>query len=214
EGITTEFTNAYSPSAGLMSDFVVNANTTSPSPAPATYQESQPDNIVGYNSIRVPWHMGTDALLYGPTTAAVSTSIANKEDNCYRTASGGNPLTVQPHVNLNCTWFNKSGDTTAEEAGDSVGPSAMAAGDQSFTDAIWNELGTNPFGDHYYGETIKMLVYLVMSGNYWSPTTSSTPPPPADDFSVSVSPSSGSVVAGQSIPASVARGGGRWCGRG
>ena len=27
--------------------------------------------------------------------------------------------------------------TQAEEAGDSVGPSAMAAGDQAWTDAIW-----------------------------------------------------------------------------
>ena len=35
---------------------------TSPQPSPANYQEDQPDNIVGYNSIRVPWHLGTDAL--------------------------------------------------------------------------------------------------------------------------------------------------------
>src|SRR3954449_5964532 len=78
----------------------------------------------------------------------------------------------------------------------------MVAGDQALTDAIWNELATNPFGDAYYGETIKMLVYLVMSGNYWSPTAG-TPPPPANDFSVAVSPGSGSVMAGQSASATV-----------
>ena len=47
----------------------------------------------------------------------------------------------------------------------------MAAGDQAWTDAIWNELATNPFGDGYYGETIKMLVYIVMAGDYWNPAS-------------------------------------------
>jgi hypothetical protein len=45
----------------------------------------------------------------------------------------------------------------------------MASGDQAWTDAIWNQLATNPFGDGYYGETIKMLVYIVMAGDYWNP---------------------------------------------
>ncbi len=48
----------------------------------------------------------------------------------------------------------------------------MAAGDQAWTDAIWTQLGSNPFGDAYYGETIKMLVTIVMSGDYWNPAAS------------------------------------------
>ena len=88
QAITTEFTSAYSPSADLMSDFVVNANTTSPKPAPANYQEDQPDNIVGYNSIRVPWHMGTDALEYGSSVAAVSYGVAQKESACLKGLAG------------------------------------------------------------------------------------------------------------------------------
>ena len=51
---------------------MVKANTTSPKPAPANYQEDQPDNIVGYNSIRVPWHMGTDALENGSSGGVLS----------------------------------------------------------------------------------------------------------------------------------------------
>jgi endo-1,4-beta-D-glucanase Y len=169
EAITTEFTSKYSASSNLMSDFVVNANTTSPKPAPADYQEDQPDNIVGYNSIRVPWHMGTDALENGSTVAAVAYGVAKKESACLKGLSGGVPGDVHPHVNLNCTNYSGSdGDNSAEEAGDSIGPSAMAAGDQTWTDAIWKQLATNPFGDGYYGESIKMLVYLVMAGDYWT----------------------------------------------
>jgi endo-1,4-beta-D-glucanase Y len=167
EAIVTEFTASYSSTYGLLSDFVVNANTTSPKPAPANYQEDQPDNIVGYNSIRVPWHMGTDALLYGSTTAAVSYKDAKEWTTCSKKVSGSNPQKVYPHIKLNCTAQSTSDQ--AEEAGDSVGPAAMAAGDQAWTDTLWNYLATNPFGDGYFGQTIKMLVYIVMAGDYWNP---------------------------------------------
>ncbi|MFI1093428.1 glycosyl hydrolase family 8 [Streptomyces sp. NPDC020917] len=169
EAVISEFTGRYSSSAGLLPDFVVGANTTSPKPAPADYQESQPDNIVGYNSLRVPWHLGTDALVNGSSTASVAYSAAKKESACLKKLSGGNPAKVQPHIKLGCANGNVSGDTQAEEAGDSAGPAAMAAGDQAWTDAIWKQLAANPFGDAYYGETIKMLVYVVMAGDYWNP---------------------------------------------
>ena len=173
EALFSELNANYSSSADLLPDFVVKANTTSPQPSPANYQEDQPDNIVGYNSIRVPWHMGTDALENG---SSEELSIATKESNCLNTFSKGVPANVWPHMNLNCTGRSTDGsgnsDTQAEEAGDAVGPAAMASGNQAWTDAIWNELAKNPFGDGYYGETIKMLVYIVMAGDYWNPATS------------------------------------------
>jgi hypothetical protein len=45
----------------------------------------------------------------------------------------------------------------------------MAAGNQTWTDTIWSRLASNPFGDGYYGETLKTLIHLVMSANYWKP---------------------------------------------
>lgn len=166
EAIITAFTNKYSSSAGLLSDFVVKADGSSPKPAPADYQESQPDNIVGYNSVRVPWHLGTDALLYG---GAVAKSTATKESNSYKSHAGSNPGKIYPHTKLDGS--PTSTDDQCECANDPVGVAAMAAGDQAWTDKLWNFLGTNPYGDTYYGETIKMLVYLVMAGDYWSPTS-------------------------------------------
>ncbi|MEZ0093321.1 glycosyl hydrolase family 8 [Streptacidiphilus sp. EB129] len=202
EALDTEYSKAYSAGSGLLSDFVVNANTTSPQPAPANYQENQPDNIVGYNSIRVPWHMGTDALENGTGVAATEYGLATKESACTKSLSGGNPANVQPHIKLNCANGNISGDTQAEEAGDSVGPAAMASGDQAWTDAIWKQLGTNPFGDGYYGETIKMLVYIVMAGDYWNPATVGSGTG-SSDFSLSTSPGSGSVTPGNAATATV-----------
>jgi hypothetical protein len=172
ESLIQQFTATYSATANLLSDFIVGANTSTPKPAPASYQENQPDNIVGYNSIRVPWHMGTDALLYG---SPVTLSVAQHESASYKSHSGSDPKKVYPHTKLDGTPQNTS--DVAEEAGDSVGPSAMAAGDQAWTDIIWNYLATNPFGDHYFGETIKMIVYIVMAGDYWSPVSDTGPSP-------------------------------------
>jgi hypothetical protein len=183
ESLIQQFTAAFSPTANLLSDFIVKANTSSPKPAPANYQENQPDNIVGYNSIRVPWHMGTDALLYG---SPVTLAVAQHESASYKSHSGSDPKKVYPHTKLDGTPQN-TGDV-AEEAGDSVGPSAMAAGDQAWTDKIWNYLATNPFGDHYFGETIKMIVYIVMAGDYWSPISDGGPSP-SPSSSASPSPS-------------------------
>ena len=203
ESIISEFTASFSPNFGLIADFIRGANTTSPHPAAANFQEDQPDNIVGYNSIRVPWHMGTDALENGTSVAATAYADALKWSACDKSWSKGTPTGVWPHMNLNCTGFDSSpdvGDTVAEEAGDSVGPAAMASGDQAWTDAIWNELGTNPFGDHYFGETIKMIVYIVMAGDYWNPVTVTTP---ANDFSLSAAPASASVAAGGSATSTI-----------
>ncbi|MEY9933202.1 hypothetical protein ABH926_007855 [Catenulispora sp. GP43] len=200
EAVDGSLVSNYSSSYGLLSDFVVGADGSSPKPAPANYQEDQPDNIVGYNSIRVPWHMGTDALLNGSSVASFELSEAQKWSACAKKVSGSNPANVYPHLNLNCTGYNTS--DVAEEAGDSIGPSAMAAGDQAWTDTIWNYLQTNPYGDGYYGETIKTLVMIVMAGDYWSPASASTPPP-TNDFSISSSPASGSVTAGGTATASI-----------
>jgi endo-1,4-beta-D-glucanase Y len=164
EAIIKAFTAKYSPNADLLSDFVVGANGSSPKPAPADYQEDQPDNIVGYNSVRVPWHMGTDALVYG---GSVSLGVAKKESASYKSHAGDDPAKIYPHTKLDGTPQNK--DDQSEAANDPVGVAAMAAGDQEWTDKLWNFLATNPYGDTYYGETIKMLVYIVMASDYWTP---------------------------------------------
>ena len=199
EAVDSSLVANYSSSYGLLPDFVVGANAT-PKPAPANYQENQPDNIVGYNSIRVPWHMGTDALLNGSSTAAFELSEAQKWSACAKKVSGGKPGNVYPHLNLNCTAQSTS--DVAEEAGDSIGPSAMASGDQAWTDTIWNFLQTNPYGDGYYGETIKTLVMIVMAGDYWSPASASTPPP-TNDFSIAASPTSASVTVGGTVTSTI-----------
>ncbi|MFF8430639.1 glycosyl hydrolase family 8 [Streptomyces sp. NPDC016566] len=169
EAVIDAFTSANSTDTGLLSDYVINADTAAPAPAPADYQENQPDNLVGYNSLRVPWHLGTDALLYGRNTAAISLSTASKESACLKAVSRSVPAEINPHLTLDCKPY---GEDRAAETGAAAGPAAMAAGDQDWTNRIWQELADHRFGDGYYTDTIKMLVYLVMAGDYWIPGAS------------------------------------------
>lgn len=149
---------------GLFADFVVGADGTRPRPAPASYMENGPDNISGYNALRVPWHMGTDALLYGRGS---SKSLASRESRSLKARAHGDPTKVRPRNLLNGTPYSTS--DCAEEAADALGPAAMASGDRAWTNRLWKNLARNPCGDGYYGETIKMIVYIVMAGDYWAP---------------------------------------------
>jgi len=72
-------------------------------------------------------------------------------------------------------------DDQSEVAADPVGVVAMTAGDQAWTD---NRRGPTSCGTSWpptrtrrpdYGETIKTLVYLMMAGDYWAPTSSPVP---------------------------------------
>lgn len=158
-----EFTKRHSPRANLLSDFVVKANTKHPKPAPADYLGNQPANIVSYNSVRVPWHLGTDALLFGNR---LSTRVAARESASYRRHARGNPRRIRPQIRLDGTWYGRD---KSEAASAPVGVAAMAAGDQKWTNALWSFAQTNAYREAYYGETLRMLAVLVMAGDYWSP---------------------------------------------
>jgi hypothetical protein len=39
---------------------------------------------------------------------------------------------------------------------------------QAWLDAIWKNLVTTP-ADDYYGDTIRLISMIIMSGNWWNP---------------------------------------------
>jgi endo-1,4-beta-D-glucanase Y len=170
QSVTIQFSGTYSPNTGLLSDFVIHANTSNPQPAPANYLESKYDGISSYNSLRVPWHMGTDALEFA---SSVSLKEAQLLSASFKRAAGGSAGKIYPTNQLNGTPTDLSGGQCICATA-SVGPSAMAAGDQGWTDAIWSFMtsNANPYGDSYYGYTIRLLNEIVMASDYWNPVGS------------------------------------------
>ena len=69
-------------------------------PAPANFLEGSTDGQYAYNSVRVPWHLGVDAAVYGD---AAGKAEAQKIAAWFRTKTGDNPSKVVSGYKLDGT---------------------------------------------------------------------------------------------------------------
>ncbi|WP_212003560.1 glycosyl hydrolase family 8 [Chitinophaga sp. HK235] len=162
--VYTQFSATYSPSTGLISDFVVK---NPPEPAPQNFlDEYPPTNEYNYNACRVPLRIVMDYAMYGNTTAL---SLSNKMVNWIKTKTSGNPANIKDGYKLNGT---ASG--TGQEAvfiGPFVAASVGSSSNQAWLNSGWNYLKTAKSG--YYSDSYSLLCQLFISGNWWIPGNSS-----------------------------------------
>ncbi|MFD7447103.1 glycosyl hydrolase family 8, partial [Streptomyces sp. NPDC059909] len=152
----------YSPSTGLLPDFVENT-TTSPRPATGKVLESELDGAYSWNACRDPWRIGVDALTTGDSR---SLAAVRKINAWIKQTTGGNPSSIQQGYRL---------DGSVAEPGSSVAfiaPFAVAAaadsGSQAWLDALWNKLNATPLDPSgYYGASIQLQVMIAITGNHW-----------------------------------------------
>ena len=81
----------YSPGVGLMPDFVINTNTSTP--APSTGYIGDGNDKEGYfwwNACRNPWRFASDYLLSGDARFA---GVTGRMIDFFKTSSGGDPVT-------------------------------------------------------------------------------------------------------------------------
>jgi endo-1,4-beta-D-glucanase Y len=160
----------YAPKTGLVPDFVKN---TDKDPLPVPLEEANDPNYLSenlqadfdYNACRVPWRMGTDYLVTGDPAGKTILSrfnafITDKTKNDPSMIIDGYSLDGVPHV--------KDAGPNGCFTG-SFGVAAMVdSSNQAWLDAIWKDLAASP-ADTYYGDTIRLITMIVMSGNWWAP---------------------------------------------
>ena len=153
-------------STGLLPDFAIGANTVAPSPAPANWLEGADDGHYAYNACRVPWRLATDFLMSGEPRARQAVQRINA---WIRSSTHDQPAAIRDGYKLDGTVLG----TSAELA--FVGPFAVSAmvepstgTNQPWLDGLWNAMTTARDRD-YYGDTIKLLAMVVVSGNWWVP---------------------------------------------
>lgn len=154
-----------SPKTGLMPDFVVRRHGQY-APAPANYLESTHDGEYFYNACRTPWRLTTDYLINGDPRAlaqvqAINAWIQNK--------TAGLPAKINAGYTLRGQRLKY--DRSAAFLGP-LGVAAMVgAENQTWLNDIWTELlARDPDkDDDYYGNSLKLLSMIVMSGNWWAP---------------------------------------------
>lgn len=163
--IATIRTN-YSPATGLISDFVINTNT-SPQPAGPNYLETAYDGEYNYNACRVPWRIGTDYLVSGDTRAFTMVQTVN---TWIKGKTAANPANIVDGYTL--AGANSAGATGTSLA--FVGPFAVSAmsdsSNQAWLNSLWSQITSTPLSaDDYYGNTLKLLSMIVVSKNWWTP---------------------------------------------
>ena len=160
--ILGELIAAHSPETGLVPDFV-QYKQGAYRPAPPHYLEGRNDGCYAYNACRVPWRVGADYLLSGDARALALLKPLNA---WAQKATGGDPAKLNAGYQLDGSPLGE--DSSAAF----IGPLAVAAmsdpARQAWLDALWaNLLAREPAHEDYYGNTVKLLTMIVISGNWW-----------------------------------------------
>jgi endo-1,4-beta-D-glucanase Y len=155
----------FSPATGLSPDFVA-CKAGVYRPAPPDFLEGSRDGAYSYNACRVPWRVGTDALLSGDPRARALLQPLNA---WVQSAAGGDPGKINAGYRLDGVPL------TADRSAAFNGPLTLAAmvggpGQQAWLNALWRDLVAHPpAADDYFGNTIKLLTMIAASGNWWQP---------------------------------------------
>lgn len=162
----------YSPNTGLLPDFIepVSSADHTPRPATAYFLEGPNDGHYYYNAGRVPWRIGSDALLNNDPTSMIQTQ---RMADWIASVMGEDPTNIKAGYFLDGAPLPGSDYFTTFF----VAPFGVALmtcpSQQQSLNAIY-EAVYNTYED-YYEDSVTLLSLLVMTGNYWDPTIVQTP---------------------------------------
>jgi endo-1,4-beta-D-glucanase Y len=158
--------NKYSPTAGLIPDFIVHINKT-PKPAPPHYLESRYDGYYNYNACRDPWRIATDYLLTGDKR---SKTMVDKINRWLRETTNNNTYDLSAGYTLGGNDI-KGRNFEALSFSAPFGVSAMVdKSNQAWLNKLWLYITAFKLKDFdYYDNTIKLMDMIIVSGNYWQP---------------------------------------------
>ena len=160
----TSLQSVYSPITGLLPDFSTPIDDIhyNPQPAPPKFLEGDNDGSYSYNAGRVPWRIGTDALLHNDP---ISISQVQLISRWIESATNGDPTQIKAGYTLS---GDPIGDYFTTFFVAPMGVAAMTVPEQqTWLNAIYDAVYAKH--ENYYEDSVTMLSLLVMTGNYWSP---------------------------------------------
>ncbi|MDE1912641.1 MAG: licheninase [Pseudomonas sp.] len=186
--IISDFTQRYSANSGLVPDFISHLDT-SITPARPDLVEGPYDGSYSWNAARYPWRIGLDYLMYGDPRALYTLTTFNR---WARATTHDEPGNFNSGYRIDGSAIEEAHNEPAFVA--ALGVSAMINPDnQLWLNNLWDNLQRRSIRDHdYYGNTLKLLGMVVMSGHWERPQ----PAPLKKTAHVPVHPSSGSAAPG------------------
>lgn len=162
-----QFANG-SKNTGLMPDFMVKSGSNYV-PVSGEYLESSHDGDFDYNSCRTPWRLAMAYITKGKTDLLAQ---QQKQASWIKTKSASKATGIKAGYYVkNGTNGNsyQSYDDLCFTAPFAV--NAMISGNQTWVNTLWTSItgGDYDSTNDYYGDTIRMQVLIVLSGNWWLP---------------------------------------------
>ncbi|WP_163856069.1 glycosyl hydrolase family 8 [Paenibacillus elgii] len=172
----------YSPNSGLLPDFVFKDTDGQFKPVSEKkwdtgngyFLEGEHDGDYSYNASRVPWRLGTDFLLTGDRRAKEQLGRLN---GWIRAKTGGKPEGIKAGYKLD------GSAALGEDADLSFSAPFMVSAmtdssNQQWLNDLWDYNAAIPTEDAlYFGNNLRLLSMLVVSGNWWTPAIVDTESP-------------------------------------
>jgi endoglucanase len=158
----------YSPTTGLLPDFVINANTVTPAAPAGQVLETSNDGSYFYNACRDPWNLGVDYLVNGDVRAK---NAVEKITTWIKSTTSNDINNIQSEYKLDGSTLNQNYKHLAFIAPFAVG-ACVDVNNQTWLNNLWSYIVAAPLGNNgngYYGDIIKMQCMIIVSGNYWTP---------------------------------------------
>jgi endo-1,4-beta-D-glucanase Y len=167
--IINELYTNFSNNTGLLPDFVEFKNNAYV-PAEGDFLEREADGDYSWNSCRTPWRIATDYILSGDMRALTQLTILN---NWIRGAASNQAYNINAGYELNGTLLpDEEGEFYDDLAFTTpFGVSAMInTANQTWLNRIWSYTAEYPTSEgNYFSNSIRLLSWLVISGNWWTP---------------------------------------------
>lgn len=160
----------FSPATGLLPDFIADP-LGSPAPVAPFFLEGPNDGAYDYNACRDPWRLATDYLGSGDMRAKTA---VQRITSWIRTTTGNSPANIQAGYQLDGSLsVDADYESLAFTAPLAVGAMTDSA-NQAWVNAMWDRIVATPIDDGaYYENTLKLLAMVVLSGNWWTPSSAS-----------------------------------------
>ncbi len=153
-----------SPKTGLIPDFI-RGPVERPTPVEPGFLEREVDGEYSFNACRVPFRLGVHYLVTGDDRAR---EALQKINAWLREKTGGDPSLITAGYWLDGDSLPRS-EYTDMSFVSPFGVGAMVdAANQDWVDALWEAVRWSP-GGSYYGDTLRVLSMIAMSGNWWAP---------------------------------------------
>lgn len=156
----------YSPKTGILPDFLVATNGKF-APPDGVALETAEDGYMGYNACRTSWRIATDYIMTGDNRAV---SQLNKLNKWVRKNTNNMPEKIYAGYKLDGTLITGRDYEDLSFSSPFMVSAMVKSNNQKWLNDLWDyNLKAKTEDDVYFGNTIRLLNTIVVSGNWWSP---------------------------------------------